>query len=224
MTQPTPLPTDDVADAVAVSSPGIGYFSERQDLNARALRNLQGFATPTGPRGDWPLNDIHLMEFANAVILRKRILAASGAARLLCGLGVIACAIMGLTALGLLFSSRTGPAEMLAFGIPFVVLLAITVVYGLAARAIRECKNWASITLGSLMSVGAVVSVGASVIAMGNARQADTGPLMLVTVVYLVIYGVFIYTFFRATVATPRYLATPVWCQEVLAVSEKPKR
>ena len=102
------------------------------------------------------------------------------------------------------------------------VTIGFSVLYGLAWKATIKCRRWAPITVTILLSLGLCVSlfgtVAGAVASTGmNARSSSAVPSALVGVISLVIGGVLVLVAARAIVAIPKYLATPAWCQELLA-------
>lgn len=215
-----------VGGAIGGQPGGLGYFSAGMDINGRAKANLVGYATATGPRGEWPLNGEQLRQFAVAAMLRKRILGAYNLLRLFFLLSVIGSAIMLLAVLIGFAASRPGRATAgaMEMAIPMAFVIGVTVLYGFCMRATYYCRSWGPLVPGILTAIGMLFSVGSFVLlSMAAPNAGGAGIAGISIILQLLIGGAFAFVFFRAFAAIGPYLNTPIWCQEALAVSERAK-
>ena len=218
-----------VGTVAASAAHDLTYYAPRIDTPARVLENLRKYAPATGPTGDWPLSDGHLEQFSTAVKLRKRILGGANLARLMFALALIAFVIIGVSALvafaGTTSAQRSAIPMLIFAGVffPFVLL------YWFCGQAIRYCRAWGSLVMAILVSIGLIVQLASMVMiviaisAASSGRTSDTIPALLGGVFGILVGVAFAWVFWRAWAATGKYLATPVWCQEAIAISELAK-
>lgn len=235
MSQPAPAVAVPMAEA-PISSPAapvaesaaqpVGYFTPGADMPARARENLASYAKATGPIGDWPLNDGHVLQLADAVKWRKRILAAAGLTRFFFILYTLLLVVLVLVAVGQMLSNSNFNRDVLPMLIATAVALPFTILFGLAARAIKYCRSWGSLVLAILTTLGILVQIGSLVIVQvantSGAVRRD-GTELIGAVIGLLIGIAIAAVYWRAFSANSRYLESPVWCQEALAVAEKAK-
>lgn len=222
-----PIHAEAIEPAHAPTAATVGYFTPGADMPERARDNLEGYAKPTGPIGDWPLGDNHVLQLADAVRWRKRILAAHGLVRLFFLIGVIVSIIMCvMLAIGFA-ASRNFARDVLPMLASSAIVLPLTILYGFAGRAIKYCRSWGSLVMAILTTLGLLAnlaSVALSVTARpGGPSSGDLPAMVAAAIIIILIGGAISYVFWRAWAATPKYLASPVWCQEALAVAEKSK-
>jgi uncharacterized membrane protein YeaQ/YmgE (transglycosylase-associated protein family) len=221
-----PAVAQDVQTAMPVTpgsadSPAIAYFTPRVDMPARVLANLANHARPTGPTGEWPLNDTHIEQFAQAVRLRKRMLGSIAASRLLFAINAIASVVVFAVALG------GRQSEMFAMlGAAGLYLLLGCLFYWFASAA-RRSRAWGSLVPAILATVLLAFTIAAYVFMYLSVAQNAPANLFLVTFLPAIIGSLivlaFVVAFWRGFLATSKFLNTPVWCQEAVVVGEKSK-
>lgn len=220
-----PAPAEPVSTAASsvAGAPAVGYFTPGADMPTRARENLAKYAKGTGPIGDWPLSDAHVVELATAVKYRKRILGASNAAMLI-------FAVQAILAIVYLAAGLTGRSrDLVPMLIAAAVALLFAILFLLAARAMKYCKAWGSLVtaiLASISLVGVLTFGALGVVGIGMAPGARfgeiTGMILGLGFAFLINLA-FVIVFWRGWAATGTYLDSPLWCQEALAVAEKAK-
>lgn len=213
--------------AEAASPQSVGYFTPGGDMPMRARANLAGYAQGTGPVGEWPLSDDHVLQLAGAVKWRKRILAAAGLTKFFYILYLLLAIVMVLVTIFTAATSKNYNRDLVpvagvtVFAVPFAVL------FGLAQRAIRFCRVWGSLVMGTLTTLGILVQFGAFLVTQSAAPSGMSsrtgGPEVFAMALYLAIAIAIAAVYWRAFSANSKYLNSPLWCQEALAVAEKAK-
>ncbi len=205
-----------VAQAVAPAEASpLGYFSHSGGIPPRAATVLRGFAAATGDRGDWPLSDQHLVDLQRAEAARKKIRAAAGLYRGLFALTVIAAVIflmVGVLAMAASGSARS--AGMLTGGTLFALLTAISVLYWFASNSTRKCRRWAPLTMFILFILSTALQLFSLVAISMNSRNGGVeaiGPIL-----GMILPAAFAVYSWQAFAAIPKFLASPMWCQEAL--------
>ncbi len=205
----------------------VGYFTPGADMPMRARQNLAKFATPTGPLGDWPLNDGHVMQLAEAVKWRKRIIAASGLTRFFFLIYTLIAIVMVCITVAMLVSSKNFARDGLPMLIASAVIVPFAVLFGFAGKAIRYCRSWGALVLAILCTLGLVVQVASLVLVQfaprSGASSRSDGSELIGGAIGLFIGIAIAVVYWRAYSATPKFLNSPVWCQEALAVAEQSK-
>ena len=198
------IPTATIAEPVA-------YFTPVTALPPRAKATLAGHANPTGDASEWPVDDARLAQLEQAARLRKRITAAAQLYRMLLAL----CAIFGLIFLigGAVSYSGTAASRDTALGlIIFAVFCAgFSILYYFTWRATMRSQRWAPMTMLSLFLVSLLGNLIFLVIGLSTQPAAAVS-----AAVGVLIAGAFAGISIRAFVTIPKYLAQPVWCQELL--------
>jgi hypothetical protein len=194
----------------------IGYYSATADMSSRTMQILRGFASPTGPRGDWPLSDAHLAQLAETERHRKAIRAFNGMCHvlvLLCVLGTVG-ALMALLAAP---SGRTARNPMLvAGGGVLAVYLGLGVLFYICGRAALKARIWGPITVCVFLTLGIVVLLGVGLMAIGSGSRVDQTGTVILLFFLVLIGGALLWVNIRGMVAIPKFLASPVWAQEAL--------
>jgi hypothetical protein len=197
----------------------IGYYNPVGSLPARTAVILRGMATPTGPQGDWPLSDEHLAQLQLAESHRKQIRNLVS----LFNLGLLIFCILapiymlvGLFSLG--SGGRRGSEDAMMGLVGFLITGALATLCFFSGRHTRLCRIWPSIVATVLLGVF-ILGLFVSIFIMSTARRGGFGPrpdIIVAPIIASILPGAFIYVSIRAMLAIPRFLATPVWCQEAL--------
>ena len=196
------------------SGPALAYYSS--GMPARASTNLNKHARPTGDTGDWPLDEVRVTQMSEALRLRKPIQSAAQLCRLLLVIMVISTTItffvMAAAALG---GGGGGVGLLIVAGVSGA-LTGLCVLYYLLWQATSRSKRWAPLTLLIFMGVGILVNVLS--IMLSDSRNGVT-PLVSALVV-TIFPALFMVIAWRAYNAIPKYLSTPAWCQELVALAK----
>jgi hypothetical protein len=194
----------------------IGYYSATADIGARTAHTLRGFPSPTGPRGEWPLSDLHLAQLAQTEKHRKAIRAFNN----LCHVLVLLCVIGVVTALAMLASAPGARAArnpvLMAGGVGLSVYLALGVLFYICGRAALKARIWGPITVCVLLTVGTVLWVLGAFVAMGSGGGRDQTGIAIALIFILLIVTALLWVNIRGIIAIPKFLSSPVWAQEAL--------
>ncbi len=203
-----------VAQPVAPAMPApeasqLGYFSNTSGVTPRTANTLKGYAASTGDRGDWPLDDAQLAAFQTAEKYRKKIRNAAGLYWGLFALCLIAFVVVGL--IGLL-SRRGAPLSELVTAA--AISAGLAVLYYFASKATRKCHRWAPLTLFILFMAAIAFQMYGLVMAMNSPRNVI--PAAITAILGMILPAAFASSSWQAFSSIPKYLATPMWCQEAL--------
>jgi hypothetical protein len=214
-----PAPQDGEIDVAPVAEPAsqIGYFSNASGISARTAAVLKGYAAATGDRGDWPLNDQQLVDFQLTEKYRKKIRNAAGLYRLLFALMIIALVIVVIAGFAAMGSG--GGAALIGLVTAFAVMGGITVLYYFAAEGTKKCHRWAPLTMFILFMIGVVLQ-GIGMILIIASSDRDTGAALFGSVIGMLFPIAFAVSSWQAFSAIPKFLGSPMWCQEALVGSK----
>jgi len=212
-----PAAIDSSSQPIAVAP--IPYFSPTIDLGDKAAAVLRGFGTITGRRGDWPLSEHSLQEFAVAAAARNPIRRAS---RLYMILGIVGLYTVALFTI--LFLMATRQFVQTSQGMPvswagsiliwIVVTTVISVVCFFASRATYKCRIWAPVTMIVIFSAWIVFICAELVILIwGSALEPDTAVFLTFN---LAPPTVFLLMSIGALVNIRRFLRRPLWSVHLL--------
>lgn len=215
--QPT-YPTAAVAVQPLPAMTPVAYFTPAGGLPPRAATNLRGHAAPQGDVGDWPLDDLRVSQFEEALRIRRRITGAASLYRALLLLGlIVATGFLIGTIVNLADSHSRARAEALSTGIFTVVMLGICALYYAAFRATMRSQRWAPLTMFILFLAGIAMSLFGTMVTFS---AAPAGPNIVGTLFSLIFGGWFAVVSWRSFAAIPKYLAQPAWCQELMATAK----
>ena len=103
---------------------------------------------------------------------------------------------------------------MLAGGIGLAVYLGLGVLYYICGRVALKARIWGPIVVCVFLTLGLLSAVYSGVVAMNNTNDAIAGGVIIGIAV--LIGGIFLLITVRGMMAIPKFLASPVWCQEAL--------
>lgn len=200
--------------AVASQAPGaIGYYEPGGGLPPRAAATLAAHARPTGDVGDWPLDDIRVQQFQEAVKIRKKVTGAAQLYRALLLLSVIGLAIF---LLAFLFALGASPGGGAAAGMAMLLTALMTAgfcaLYFFTWRGTMRSHRWAPLTMFIIFLAAIALNLFGLVIG----PSANDPGAMVVVVVVVMLGGLFAVISWISFAAIPRYLAQPGWCQELI--------
>jgi hypothetical protein len=209
--QASPVPTGD----------NLGYFTPGLGMPARAVTTLRGFAKSTGPVDEWPLNDDQLHVLAEAALMRRRIDAGAGLARLLGALAAIATAIFGVV---MIVSFATSGPQTRGFNGPTfggILLLygGIATLYFVCAGAMKKHKSWGALVLTILSGIALAMTLFSVLMVAATSRDpAATSGAMIGGIIGGLIGFAFFWCWFQAYRSTGKLLGMPVWAQEAVVL------
>ena len=204
--------------AVASQVQSVSYYAPGNSMPPRAMVALNKHVRPTGDVGDWPLDDVRVIQFDQALKLRNQINGATSLYRLLFLVLCIADVIIFILTVAAAGNARNvrGP-DLTGFAV-FAVLVGFSVLYYFTWKATRYCQRWAPMTMGILFALGGIANlVQMSQLISASSNSAPAMFACVGTLVAMVIPGAFAFVSFRAFAAIPGYLRQPAWCQELLA-------
>ncbi|HYE21249.1 MAG TPA: DUF4339 domain-containing protein [Tepidisphaeraceae bacterium] len=212
--QPAPGNAD-YAYAQQAQGGQIGYYSPTSDINERTRRILANIPPVTGPRGDWPLSDQHLAQFAATERHRVPIRGFNVMCRILMIVYIVAACFVTYGVIQISSSPFRRSGEAMAYAlVSLLTTVALAVIYPLAGGAAMKCRTWGPIvsivinSLGVLWVLYQMVQVMSSPFAPGEA--------ILFLLIPLLILGLFIFVSVRAMIAIPKFLSGPVWVVEAM--------
>jgi hypothetical protein len=211
-----PVPQQQHGGAPPQSS--IGYYNPTGGLGARTANILRGMPRPTGPQNDWPLSDHHLEQLKKAEEHRKPIRACASLLNLLFVLYLIASIIIVLAGV---FTMNFAPGgRNTAYAAGFMVglgaaVVGLTVLAFFASRATTKCKMWGAITFLVLFCLGILLNLVGMFMTMSTSTSGG-GAEVFGAVISIILPAVFAFVCLKAVIAIPKFLASPVWCQEAL--------
>jgi hypothetical protein len=83
-----------------------------------------------------------------------------------------------------------------------------------AARATRKCRMWGPITFLVLFCLGILLNLFSIFMAMSS--PVSGGPDVVIPTLSLILPAIFAFICLRAILSIPKFVASPVWCQEAL--------
>ena len=216
---PAPVPAQPYASAsapVAAPAPAIGYHSVTAGMPDRATENLKGHANPTGDKGDWPLDDARVGQFAEAAQVRRKVTGAAQLYRALLFLSLIGLVIVGIVFAAVLADPPRGSSartDTITMGVLAVFLIGLCALYYVAWRATMRAHRWAPLTMMILFLLG----VAANLVSLAGALTGRAEPGVLVGgLVGTALALLFAFISMQSLLAIPKYLAQPAWCQELI--------
>lgn len=193
----------------------IGYYNPTAGLGSRVANTLRGYPTPTGPQHEWPLSPTQLAQLRETETHRKNIRTLSSLFNALFALTLIGVVVLFLVAIVGLAATRGGGIEVGVLMIVVLVLGALSSLYFFAARATKQCRTWPAITFIVLFSLSVLLNVASCLLGMSSSR-GPAPEAMISAVLGSVLPVLFLVTCVRGLTSIPRFLASPVWCQEAL--------
>ncbi|HSI35451.1 MAG: DUF4339 domain-containing protein [Phycisphaerae bacterium] len=210
--QPAPGNAD-YAYAQQAQGGQIGYYSATSDINERTRRILANIPPVTGPRGDWPLSDHHLAQFAATEAYRKPIRGFNTMCRIMMILFILSTVyfLIMLSVIG----SRNLRGDLTPIMISVAVQIGLAVLYPLAGSAAMRCRIWGPISIIVVNSLAAVL-VMIGLIQMTTSSFRIRGEEILIMLIPLVLIAILIVISVRALTHTSKFLNGPVWCVEAM--------
>lgn len=206
----------EAAEAPAASA--IGYFSPTSGVPQRVRKTLAGFPSATGSRNEWPIDDSQMIQLIHAAKHRKTI---RGAAMLframfaLCVIGVI------LIAVSIIFDAvmrkRMGATEAsTAIG----TQLGFGLLYLATWKSTLKCQRWAPLTMSILYLLTTLLVVGLFAIPLLSHSNVSPAVALVTMLATGFLPAIFAIVAWRAFAAVPKFLASPMWCQEAIVSTE----
>jgi len=204
---PSPAPA-------AAEASQISYFSSTSGLTERTVKIMNGYASATGDRGSWPLDDQQLTEFKQAEAARKKIRNAASLYRGLFALCVIATVIVVIAGAFAASGPRGGGSMLIPLGITIALTGGMCVLYHFASGATRKCHRWAPLTLFILF----LLTIALQLFSLSMLAMSSRGPgaEMVAPILGMILPAAFAASSWQAYVSIPKFLASPMWCQEAL--------
>lgn len=202
--------------AAPAPAPAIGYHSVTAGMPDRATENLKGHANPTGDKGDWPLDDARVGQFAEAAQIHKKVTGAAQLYRALLFLSIIGLVMLGIVFAAVLADPPRGSGartDTITMGVVAVFLIGLCALYYVAWRATMRAHRWAPLTMMILFLLG----VAANLVSLAGALTGRAEPGVLVGgLVGTALAVLFAFISMQSLLAIPKYLAQPAWCQELI--------
>jgi hypothetical protein len=199
----------------------ISYYNPVGGIDQRVTNTLKGFPAITGPRDEWPMSEMQLMDLARAEKARKTVRALAQTMR---ALGVLwaLCGVIFLVvfvfAAGL---SPRGGGMALVPALGLVALFAALAALGfLTARASMRCQVWAPITAIVIMGAAILLNLFGFLMASGSGNSAAAGSLAVTGCIGSLIPILVLIAAIRALMGIKTFLQSPVWAQEALVYSK----
>jgi hypothetical protein len=235
---PDPRPAIAIDDGLDDRFPTIPYYSAAGKLSPRAQGVLMDFPAPTGPAGESPLRDRHLTELRAAARHERALRQFNALCVILAWSSVVFFLLPTLLQMFFFSFGPMGPrggspiTGMTPISTLFGLLLAKAVlvgVYFFAGRAALRARLWAPITVLSLACLQLIYIVYTTYQLLSRALTIFRSPwyffssgifiTLIPVLILIVILGIIIGVAVRATRAVPRFIDSPVWCQEALVVA-----
>jgi hypothetical protein len=144
---------------------------------------------------------------------RKQIRNMASLFSLVCLLNCVFAPFAFIGAMGAVFAARPGRTAGSIMTSTVAVMIAIAIIAFFAARHTKLCRIWPAIVFIVLFGLWGVLCL----LAIFGASVGPSGPeTLLGPAVGLLFAGAFLYVCIRGMMSIPRFLATPVWCQEAL--------
>ena len=213
-------PTASAPSAAATPAAStIGYYSGPGQLPARAAAALRGHVPPQGDVGTWPVNDLQMVQWDQALKIRRKINGAAQLYRALLFLNIIGGVIIGMVGVfSLMATSARTRSEAWPMLIVFGVIAGIGALYFFAWRATYRSQRWAPLTMFIIFMCGValnLVAIAAGLMDSGG-RSPDTTAAILGGFLGMILPVIFAVVSWRAFAAIPDYLMQPAWCQELI--------
>lgn len=196
------------------------YFSPAVDLSDKAAAVLRGFGAITGRRGDWPLSEHTLVEFATASAARNPIRRAAALYFVLCIIGIGTSLLFVI-----LFLQATSNIRSAGLSLPvkwsetivgiFVVWFFQSVLFYFTSRGTYKCQLWAPITMIVLFSAWIIYLIVEVIIQIRSfmGLSPDEAVIYIFTAVPP---AIFLIMSINALVNIRRFLRRPLWCIHLL--------